>query len=194
MGHRRRKCTGCKERYDKDIMVKLNPGWFCSVDCATETALKKKRLADGKAIAKKEREKGKADAAYKRKFYDSDAKTRRRAARLACHAYIRERDKGQPCICCGSPLHEGFHAGHYLEAGNNPRVRYDERNINGQNIDCNYFKGGDSGQYRRNLIAKISEDQVLEVESLKGGTLKRTAQDYKAIEVYYKDKLKALAY
>ncbi len=128
----------------------------------------------------------------KAEFYANDLKTRREAAKKACHAYIRERDKDQPCICCNRPLGINYHAGHYLPSGQNPIVRYDERNIFAQRVDCNYFRGGDSGDYRENLIQRIGLDQVEDVESKKGGTMKRTAQDYRDIEDYYKAKLKTL--
>ena len=54
------------------------------------------------------------------------------------------------------------------------------------------FKGGDSGNYKENLIAKIGTDRVNRLLGLKGGAVKRTADDYREIESEYKDKLKEL--
>ena len=42
------------------------------------------------------------------------------------------------------------------------------------------------------MIKKIGLEKVERLNSLKGGTMKRTAQDYKEIELHYKDKLKQL--
>ena len=89
-------------------------------------------------------------------------------------------------------MKENYHAGHFKESGNNPKIRYDERNIHGQNIYCNTYKGGDSGFYRVNLIKKIGLKNVQELEGMTGGTFKRTGQDYLDIEKYYKDKIKSL--
>ena len=85
-----------------------------------------------------------------------------------------------------------FHAGHFLESGSNPKIRYDEDNIHGQRIYCNTYKGGDSGQYKENLIKMIGSDRVKRLINLKGGTVKRTANDYREIESYFKNKLKEL--
>mgnify|MGYP002640844548 FL=1 len=126
-------------------------------------------------------------------FYEKDVKTRKAAAKKACHAFIRYRDKDQLCICCNKPLGNDYHAGHFHESGNNPLIRYDENNIHGQRLDCNYFKGGGrSGDYEANLRLKIGNDKVDKINSMKGGTIKRTAKDYREIEVYYKNKLREL--
>ena len=122
----------------------------------------------------------------------NNLKTRKDAAKKACHDYIRARDSGQGCICCGKPLGNNFHAGHFMESGNNPQIRYNEDNIHGQRLDCNFFKGGDSGSYQENLIIKIGLDRVNKLKNLSGGTVKRTPDDYRAIEQYYKRKLKDL--
>ena len=122
----------------------------------------------------------------------NNLKTRKDAAKKACHDYIRARDSGKGCICCKKPLGHNFHAGHFLESGNNPQIRYDEDNIHGQRLDCNFFKGGDSGSYQENLITKIGLDRVNNLKNLSGGTVKRTPEDYRVIENYYKNKLKEL--
>ena len=148
--------------------------------------------ATEKALKRAEREQKTKHAKQKRDFYENDIKTRKAAAKAACHAYIRQRDHGKPCICCNREFKDSFHAGHYLESGNNPRIRYDEDNIHGQSSHCNVYQGGNSDDYRGNLIKKIGLERVERLESMKGGTMKRTAQDYKEIEVYFKQKLKEL--
>jgi hypothetical protein len=179
------KCCNCKDRFKRESMTNLPAGNFCGQDCIVEYATNK-----GKKAVK---DKAKKDHALrKRVFYANDIKTRKAAAKKACHDYIRLRDKGNPCICCGRPLGYKFDAGHYLESGNNPKIRYDENNIHAQSVYCNQYQGGNSDDYRGRLIAKIGVDEVERLESMKGGTVKRTAQDYKDIEDYYKDKLKQL--
>lgn len=188
------KCKQCKQYAPREQMITVNSGRFCSDECLLAFALDKRNQQKAKAKMIKEAysQKRGGKKHKTREQLDNDLRTRKRAAKEACHEYIRYRDRNNPCICCGEPLTKGFQAGHYIESGNNPKVRYDENNINGQNLNCNYFKGGDSGFYRVNLIKKIGIKEVERLESLKGGVVKRTAQDYKEIEIYYKQKLKEL--
>ena len=176
------KCISCKERFKRETMIKKPIGNFCSTDCIIDYAQRKgKKLLEKKA--KKEQ------SLRKRLFYASDLKTRKKAAKLACHRYIKERDKGLPCICCNRPLNGKIDAGHYLESGNNPQIRYDEDNIHSQSVYCNQYQGGNSDDYRGNLIKKIGLKRIERLESMKGGKVKRTCDDYKEIENYYKAKL-----
>jgi hypothetical protein len=179
------KCCGCKERFDRETMLNLPAGNFCTIDCA---------MAYSRAKSHKDKVKksNKDHAQRKRTFYEGDIKTRKAAAKLACHKYIRERDRGKPCICCGRPLGPKFDAGHYYESGNNPRIRYDEDNIHGQNVYCNQYQGGNSDDYEGRLRIKIGDARVDRLKSMKGGVMKRSAQDYKEIEDYYNNKLKEL--
>ena len=71
-------------------------------------------------------------------------------------------------------------------------IRYDEDNIHSQSVYCNMYQGGDSDDYRGNLIKKIGIDRVERLDSLKGGTIKRTCDDYREIEEYYKSKIRAM--
>jgi len=180
-----KQCVICETEYTPRSTTQK----VCRPACAYEFVKRqnaKKALKQVKDNIKAEKRK---NAKQKREFYANDIKTRKKAAKEACHAYIRARDWGKPCICCNRPFKPDFQAGHFLESGNNPKIRYDENNIHSQSIHCNMFKGGDSGEYETNLIIKIGRDKVGELKNKKGGTMKRTAQDYKAIEDYYKAKL-----
>jgi hypothetical protein len=168
-------------------MTIVTAGKFHSQECLVEYGLKKTEHV----IKKAKTHKKKVHAKQKRDFYDKDIKTRREAAKSACHAYIRARDYGRPCICCNRSTATGkVNAGHYHESGNNPLIRFDEDNIHLQLEYCNTYQHGDSGDYRPNLIKKIGAERVERLDGLKGGTLKRTADDYRKIEEYYKEKIK----
>ena len=188
MSNSKRRCCNCKCYFKAETMKIVPAGAFCTKDCLLDYANNStdKLLKKAKQIEKKK------DNLRKKVFYASDLKTRKAAAKKACHAYIKARDLGNPCICCGRPLGKNYDSGHYLESGNNPKIRYDEDNIHSQSVYCNQYKGGNSGDYRGNLIKKIGLERVERLESMKGGTVKRTADDYREIENYYKDKLKEL--
>ena len=127
-----------------------------------------------------------------KKYKLDPLKTAKIAAVTDCHAYIRARDFGKPCICCGKPLGDDYHAGHFWESGNFSAVRFNEDNIHGQRLDCNTFKGGDSGSYRENLITKIGLFDVVCLDMTRSKKTKRTIEDYKDISKHYKQKLKQL--
>ncbi|HHZ68861.1 MAG TPA: hypothetical protein EYN67_10945 [Flavobacteriales bacterium] len=179
MANSKRKAKCCGERV-RDYIV-INNVAYCSREAAVKWSYANKEV--GKAIKHK---------AQKKEYNANRLPPRKTATKKACHEYIRYRDKDDCCICCGEPLQAGYHAGHWLESGANPKVRYDEDNIHGQNVSCNVFKGGDSGNYKENLIAKIGIDRVNRLLELKGGAVKRTADDYREIEALYKSKLKQI--
>lgn len=183
MANRTHVCKYCKKRSEE--AKKFGLSYFCDSDCAMKYSIEKSR----KDKVKQDKAEFKA---RKKKFKDNDMRTRRRAVKEACHAYIRYRDRNDACICCDRPLGETYDAGHHFESGNNPRIRYDENNIHGQTTYCNRYKGGDSGSYKENLIKKIGVFEYYCLEHKKGGYDKLTAQDLKAIELYYKAKLKEL--
>ena len=173
-------------------MIKVNSGSFCSMGHA---------ISWGRKMAAKSRERKakiaesvvkKVHAKQKREFYDNDLKTRKNAAKAACHLYIRTRDKNDGCICCGRPLGKNYDAGHFLESGNNSFLRYHEDNIHAQAVYCNQYKGGDSDDYEGRLRLKIGDSKVDWLKANKSGAIKRTADDYKEIELYFKSKLKEL--
>jgi len=179
----KKRCKYCKE-YGY-YHIKINAGSFCNFDHATKWGLEQ-------SVKDKEKIANKKFTAKKKDFQNSDIKIRKKAAKTACHLYIRTRDKDLGCICCGRPLGKNYDAGHWLESGNNPKIRFDEDNIHAQSVYCNQYKGGDSGDYEGNLRKKIGGSKVEWLKSQKGGTMKRTAEDYKEIELYYKQKLKEL--
>lgn len=189
---RKKQCKFCKKPTDKELGVTINMSFFCNTKCAAQHGIKLSLASKKRQLAKKEKAEKRKNATRKKDFYMKDIKTRKEAAKRACHAYIRERDKGMPCICCGREIVGAVHAGHFLESGNNPMIRYDEDNIHAQSGYCNTYKGGDSDDYQGRLRVKIGDERVDALLSKRGGTLKRTAQDYIDIENHYKEKLKIL--
>ena len=169
-------------------MISTPIGYFHDKQCRYDYATKKPKELKQKTVKRLD----KVHAVKKKEYNENKISTRKRATKEACHEYIRARDKDKLCPCCNKPLGDDFHAGHFLESGNNPKIRYYEDNIHGQRSHCNLFKGGDSGDYEINLRVRIGDERVNRLKELKGGTVKRTADDYREIESYYKAKLKAL--
>ena len=117
-------------------------------------------------------------------------------AQEAFNAFIRARDAGQSCICCGRfPQSESltggsWDAGHYRGRGAAPELAFDERNCHLQLKRCNH-RAWDVAGYRARLIAKIG---LAEVESLEGPheAKKYTRDDMRDIRDAYRIKAKAL--
>ena len=91
-------------------------------------------------------------------------------AQVAFNAYIRERDRTKPCICCGQPLGAGevggaFDCGHYRSTGSASHLRFDERNAHAQRKVCNRWGAGRAVDYRIGLVARIGLEAVEALES-----------------------------
>ena len=116
-----------------------------------------------------------------------------REAQTACNAYIRERDKNEPCISCGTTKPDiQYCAGHYKTRGGHHEIRFHPFNINLQcNKHCNLHLSGNITQYRPRLIDKIG---LSNVEWLEGPHKAQhlTIDDIKEIKMYYRDQLKYL--
>lgn len=112
-------------------------------------------------------------------------------AETAFNKYIRNRDSNSEgivrCISCDEEFKKSeIHAGHYLPAGNNASVRFDEINVNGQCVDCNINRLGNQANYRIGLIEKYGEEKVLELEQRAKQPFKWDVERLKEIIKTYK--------
>ena len=113
-------------------------------------------------------------------------------AQVAFNAYIRERDKGKPCISCGKPLKGKYDAGHFFSSGGHKSVTFNEYNVHSQCTACNRYKHGNLLKYREGILKRIGERKLDELTQLSNNTIKFTRDDLKAIRDDYKEKLKEL--
>lgn len=112
--------------------------------------------------------------------------------------WIRERDKEEPCICCGK--FGALQAGHFYSAGKYNHMRFNPDNVHGQLKGCNYYKSGNLLEYRKRLIEKIGEERVKKLDRLaeqRGAhrtdryLLIETIETYSPIKQPKKQKMKA---
>lgn len=182
----RRKCVICKTAFETTDM---NRRW-CTVEHGLTFAeqLLQKKKAKAKTAERK------VDAERRAKL-----KTRSdwiKEAQVAFNSFIRARDAGRPCICCGLPLvgqavGGDYDCGHYRSVGSAPHLRFDERNAHGQRKQCNRYGAGRAVDYRIGLIARIGGEAVAALES-DNTARKWTVDELKAIRDTYRTKLKAL--
>lgn len=185
-----KKCKICGSKFVPKNSLHVT----CQPSCAVAYVKKKKLDKIRKAERKELRER--KEALRPLSFFV-------KKAQKAFNAYIRERDKNEPCISCGvmnpPALHGGqWDCGHFLTVGAHPELRFDERNAYKQCKKCNGGSGRFtrknhtvSRQYEENLRAKVGDELV---DWLQGphGAKHYTREELLEIEKLYKKKLKEL--
>jgi hypothetical protein len=189
-----RRCKHCREKFLPERL-----GQLVHVECIGGYM--------GGLIAKRQ---AKQEAARRAAAKVERVETKRRKAALETipeliklaqrifNAYIRERDKDKPCICCGNPLGASsgstggaFDCGHYRSVGSASHLRYDERNAHGQRKQCNRYGAGRAVDYRIGLIARIGLPAVQDLEN-DNTPHKWERDELREIAKTYRAKLKAL--
>lgn len=194
MANAKRRCTGCKERFPADQMIKLPVGWFHSRECAFQYSKAKGQAA----IKRKQAAKEKAERKHLRERKQA-LKTKGewlKEAQAAFNRFIRFRDLGKECISCEAILTEkevggGYDAGHYLSRGARGQLRFDEDNCHGQCKRCNRYLSGNIAPYRIKLIARIGIESVLRLESDQSVEI-RTIEHYRSVKKEYQAKANQL--
>jgi hypothetical protein len=85
------------------------------------------------------------------------------------NAYIRARDKDKGCISCGARVEQ---AGHFYSGGHYSSLKYDDDNVHGQCLRCNYFLHGNLIEYEKRLRVRVGDERVDELH-VKAGYFKR---------------------
>lgn len=157
---KQRKCASCGNTFRPfSSLVK-----WCGAECGAALGLKKLKKAQAKAAAEDKRKtRAQKEALKTRSDWIKDAQQ-------AFNRYIRLRDAGKPCICCGLPLEAGavgggYDCGHYRSVGSAPHLRFDERNAHGQRKQCNRYGAGRAVDYRLGLLVRAGADVVEALES-----------------------------
>ena len=170
-------CKNCGGKFTPRNSLQI----ACSYPCAIELAKKKE-------VEKKKKEVRKEIKADKEKLMTHSDWLK--VLQVTFNAFIRERDKGLPCISCGT-LKGQFHAGHYRSVGGFPELRFNEDNVHIQCATCNNYLSGNLIEYRKGLINKIGIEKVEALENF-SQTNKMTISEIKEKISLYKEKIKKL--
>lgn len=117
-------------------------------------------------------------------------------AQAAFNRYVRLRDAGKPCICCGAEMNWSstrpggeIDAGHYMGTGASPELRFDEANVHAQRKSCNRPGGARRDVFRAGMVARVGAEEVWRLE---GPQIPRkwTADDLRQIRDTYRAKAK----
>lgn len=196
---RMKACRVCKAEFLAERPMQHACGWKCAL--ALVDAKKAKAAARQEKVERAARRAEKAAAKAKLKTRADYLKE----AQAAFNAWVRERDRDQPCICCGSYgagedwLTGGkWDAGHFLSRGSHPELRFEPDNCHKQLKSCNagsskYARKGRTVAegYRERLIAKIG---LARVEWLEGPHEPRhyTIEELQAITARYRAEIRKL--
>jgi vacuolar-type H+-ATPase catalytic subunit A/Vma1 len=115
-----------------------------------------------------------------------------KAAQIVFNKYIRERDKAQPCISCGSKLEDKFDAGHYFSSGGHKAVTFNEDNVHGQCVACNQWKHGNLIQYQIGIEQRIGGERLMQLHEKAHKSVKYTREELRDLIKHYKEKIKQI--
>lgn len=192
MASKYRKCKICRER--KPVTGGFINGldFVCSTDHLADLGL----MRAAKQKAKEQQQKAKqqkAETRAKKQALKPDGQLMAEAQK-AVNGYVRERDRGLPCISCGRPEHEieaeqgwktggAWDAGHFRSRGAAGHLRFNLWNIHRQCKSCNagsakYAHKAETTAkgYEQHLRQKIGDKRV---EWLKNhNEITRFSRDY----------------
>lgn len=174
-------CKVCKTKFQPTKPFQK----VCGVECAIKVALKARdKILKSGMLKQKRDDKVKREKLKSRSDWLKEAQT-------AFNAFIRERDRDQPCISCGRNHQGQYHGGHFYSTAARPEIRFHEDNVHKQCSVCNNHLSGNIALYREALIAKIGLERF---EALSGyhSTKHYSIDDLKAIKSLYSAKLKDL--
>lgn len=182
---REKKCRVCLKRFVPARPLQV----ACCPACAQELARRnRENIEQRKAIAERKRARAQLEA------MKTVPQLMAEADRAFC-AWVRARDAGKPCICCGrgsSGWTRGgeWDGGHYRSRGAASHLRYHEDNCHAQLKQCNR-RAFDVAAYRANLIERIG---VARVEALEADNAphKWTRDELREIRDAYRRKLREM--
>ena len=175
---RKKKCRSCGEWFQPFYSMAKACSMECAIGVARQDAEKRERKRHRQD---KERIKPRGELM--------------REAQQAFNAWIRWRDRDEPCISCGTSGNDGsltggyWDCGHYRSVGANPELRFEPLNAAKQCKRCNRDLSGNVVDYRINLRARIGDESL---DWLEGPhpPKKYSTDDLRAIRDHYRRKLR----
>lgn len=170
---KQKKCKCCKALFTPSSTTQT----ICSMACAINTAkdnFKSRHNKEENEKIKRMRESLKTHADHIKEL------------QVIFNSYIRARDKGLPCVSCGTPMtgRKGD-ASHFYSAGGNPSVRFNEDNVHLACVPCNQYRHGNLHEYAERLPDRIGQDRVNELRNAKNAVLKLSIPEIKELKIKY---------
>ena len=178
---KKRKCSQCLRNFQQQRPLQYLCGWECA------TAYAKKKEEEKKEKAWKDSKKKLKEDLKTKKDYEKELE-------IIVNRYIRKRDALLPCVSCNAqPGTYKLTAGHYYPAGSYKNLRFLEDNIHGQCWwNCNKNKHGNLIEYRKEIIRRIGEDRLEELDRLSRIPRHYTIPELIELKEIYKEKIRKL--
>lgn len=154
----KKKCRGCRERFEESEMIRVPLGFYHSYECASSHA---------KALQQAKKKKSASVLHRKRKAALKPKNSHLSEAQAAFNAFIRYRDKDKPCINTGEHCDWSGNesdAAHFYSRGANAAMRFDLRNVHKSTKKSNANQEKYIHDYRHNLIARIGIERFNQLE------------------------------
>lgn len=155
----KKKCRGCKKRFNESEMIRVPLGFYHSYDCATNHA---------KSLQQAKKQKTANALHRKRKAALKPKNSHLSEAQAAVNAFVRFRDRNEPCINTGEPVGwsgNDSDAAHFYSRGANAAMRFDLRNINKSTKKANKDQERYIHDYRERLIEKLGPERFSKFEA-----------------------------
>ncbi len=185
---RPKRCRHCRTQFMPARPMQV----ACGLDCAKAVGAK----VAAKNAATQARQERAADRAKRESM--KPLRKLMSEAQAVFNAWVRERDRNQPCICCGRTTTgvdglgaHGWDAGHYRSTGSASSLRFSEDNVHRQLVLCNRHGAGRAVDYRIGLIARIGLARVEALEA-DNAVHKWTREELRAIKSTYAAKRREL--
>lgn len=113
-------------------------------------------------------------------------------ARTVFQQYIRQRDKDEVCISCGTNNSVQWDSGHYYNANQFSGLIFDENNCHKQCVTCNRHRHGNLIEYRKGLVQRYGAKFMIMLDELSDEkrNYKYTKDELEGIKKRYKSRLK----
>lgn len=189
MNFRRTRCPHCKGKLEGG--QRIHPGCIDAYAEAEGAKAERKRLKQERTAAKVE----KAET-RRRKEAQKSLRTLLAEAQTAFNEFIRLRDAGLPCICCGRPFEPmkpggSMDAGHFRPRSAAPQIRFNEDNVFGQRKNCNRPGGTTYAKFRAGVLTRIGLERLEAIEA-NNGVHKWTHDEVRGIRDRYRAKAKQM--
>lgn len=174
---KQKKCKYCGDKYTPRKTTQT---------CCYESECIKKFLDENKPKINRVTEKRKREQRNEKREQLKTYSQRVGEVKVVFQRFIRLRDKGLPCISCGSKSLK-VDGGHYKKAEIYSGVIFDEHNVHSQCQKCNRYEGGNEANYRQGLVERYGEKYVLELEKRANETrsYKYDKEELKEIKTKY---------
>lgn len=159
-------CRNCKGEFIPRNSFQI----VCCPPCAI--TYNKNKLAKEQERERRKAEKAKKRDLRQRREESQTARELMPSTQAAFNAFIRVRDYGQRCISCNRHMADvdrlrghNIDCGHYRSRGAASHLRFNTYNAHAQCVQCNRDRSGNVVDYRINLMRRIGEGRVRELEN-----------------------------